>query len=61
VLPAFIERLQRHSIKGTRDQRVGQIHTVMTPISGLGSVVAEDWLDKNVARRVAGALQIIDF
>jgi hypothetical protein len=34
---------------------VGQVDIVMTPIGGLGWMVGEDWLDKNVARRVEGA------
>jgi len=31
---------------------VGQIDLVMTPIGGLGWLVGEDWLDKNLVRRV---------
>jgi hypothetical protein len=34
---------------------VGQVDIVMTPIGGLGWMVGEDWLDKNVARRVESA------
>jgi hypothetical protein len=34
---------------------VGQVDIVMTPIGGLGWMVGEDWLDKNIARRVEGA------
>jgi hypothetical protein len=34
---------------------VGQIDIVMTPVGGFGWMVAEDWLDKNIARRVEGA------
>jgi hypothetical protein len=36
---------------------VGQVDIVMTPIGGLGWMVGEDWLDKNVVRRVEGATQ----
>jgi hypothetical protein len=31
---------------------VGQVDLVITPIGGLGWVLGEDWLDKNVARRI---------
>jgi len=31
---------------------VGQIDIVMTPLGGLGWLVGEDWMDKNIARRV---------
>jgi hypothetical protein len=34
---------------------VGQIDIVMTPIGGLGWLVGEDWMDKNIARRVEQA------
>lgn len=34
---------------------VGQIDIVMTPIGGFGWMVGEDWMDKNIARRVEGA------
>jgi hypothetical protein len=31
---------------------IGQIDLVMTPVGGMGWLVGEDWLDKNVTRRV---------
>lgn len=31
---------------------VGQIDIVMTPVGGFGWMVGEDWMDKNIARRV---------
>ncbi len=31
---------------------VGKVNIVMTPVGGLGWMVGEDWLDKNVAKRV---------
>ncbi len=34
---------------------VGQIDIVMTPIGGLGWLIGEEWMDKNIARRVEGA------
>lgn len=34
---------------------VGQIDIVMTPIGGFGWMVGEDWLDKNISRRVEDA------
>jgi hypothetical protein len=34
---------------------VGKVNLVMTPVGGLGWVLGEDWLDKNVARRVEAA------
>lgn len=34
---------------------VGQIDLVMTPIGGFGWLVGEDWMDKNIARRVEDA------
>jgi hypothetical protein len=34
---------------------VGQIDIVMTPIGGFGWMVGEDWLDKNISRRVEHA------
>jgi hypothetical protein len=37
----------RHCFTG-----VGQVDLVVTPIGGLGWVLAEDWLDKAVARRI---------
>ena len=43
---------------------VGQVDLVITPIGGLGWLLAEDWLDKNVARRVEGSTRnsfLIDF
>lgn len=40
---------QKHCFSG-----VGQVDLVITPIGGLGWLLAEDWLDKNIARRVEG-------
>lgn len=43
---------------------VGQVDLVTTPIGGLGWVLAEDWLDKTISRRVEGStrnLFLIDF
>jgi hypothetical protein len=34
---------------------VGQIDIVMTPVGGFGWMVGEDWMDKNIARRVENA------
>jgi hypothetical protein len=31
---------------------VGKVNLVMTPVGGLGWVLAEDWMDKKIARRV---------
>lgn len=31
---------------------VGKVNLVMTPVGGLGWLLAEDWMDKNIARRV---------
>jgi hypothetical protein len=31
---------------------VGKVNLVMTPVGGLGWVLAEDWMDKNIVRRV---------
>jgi hypothetical protein len=31
---------------------VGKVNLVMTPVGGLGWVLAEDWMDKNITRRV---------
>ncbi len=31
---------------------VGKVNLVMTPVGGLGWVIAEDWMDKNIVRRV---------
>lgn len=30
---------------------VGKVNLVMTPVGGLGWVIAEDWMDKNIVRR----------
>lgn len=34
---------------------VGQIDIVMTPVGGFGWMVGEDWMDKNIVRRVEAA------
>jgi hypothetical protein len=34
---------------------VGKVNLVMTPVGGLGWLVAEDWMDKHIVRRVEGA------
>jgi hypothetical protein len=31
---------------------VGKVNLVMTPVGGLGWMIAEDWMDKNIVRRV---------
>ena len=31
---------------------VGKVNLVMTPVGGLGWILAEDWMDKNIVRRV---------
>ncbi|MGB7129855.1 MAG: hypothetical protein WBD59_03545 [Candidatus Sulfotelmatobacter sp.] len=31
---------------------MGKVNLVMTPVGGLGWVLAEDWMDKNIVRRV---------
>jgi hypothetical protein len=31
---------------------VGKVNLVMTPVGGLGWLLAEDWMDKNIVRRV---------
>jgi hypothetical protein len=31
---------------------VGKVNLVMTPVGGLGWLIAEDWMDKNIVRRV---------
>jgi hypothetical protein len=33
---------------------VGKVNLVMTPVGGLGWGLAEDWMDKNIVRRVEG-------
>lgn len=34
---------------------VGKVNLVMTPVGGLGWVLAEDWMDKKIVRRVEGS------
>jgi hypothetical protein len=43
---------------------VGKVNLVMTPVGGLGWVLAEDWMDKHIARRVESDTEnrlLIDF